>query len=46
MRLMADANLLVACSNVESFGMSIVEAMAAAVPVVVTQNLPLAANRT
>jgi glycosyltransferase involved in cell wall biosynthesis len=38
--LLADANLLVACSNVESFGMSIVEAMAAAVPVVVTQTCP------
>ncbi len=40
MRLLADVNLLVACSNVESFGMSIVEAMAAAVPVVVTQTCP------
>ncbi len=40
LRLLADANLLVACSNVESFGMSIVEAMAAAVPVVVTQTCP------
>ena len=39
-RLLADADLLVACSNVESFGMSIVEAMAAAVPVVVTQTCP------
>ena len=40
LRLLADANLLVACSSVESFGMSIVEAMAAAVPVVVTQTCP------
>lgn len=39
-RLLADANLLVACSDVESFGMSIVEAMAAALPVVVTQTCP------
>lgn len=38
--LLADANVLVACSSVESFGMSIVEAMAAAVPVVVTQTCP------
>jgi glycosyltransferase involved in cell wall biosynthesis len=40
LRLLADATLLVACSSVESFGMSIVEAMAAAVPVVVTQTCP------
>jgi glycosyltransferase involved in cell wall biosynthesis len=40
LRLLADANVLVACSSVESFGMSIVEAMAAAVPVVVTQTCP------
>lgn len=40
LKLLADANLLVACSSVESFGMSIVEAMAAAVPVVVTQTCP------
>jgi glycosyltransferase involved in cell wall biosynthesis len=40
LRLLADANLLVACSSVESFGMSIVEAMVAAVPVVVTQTCP------
>ncbi len=40
LRLLADANLLVACSSVESFGMSIVEAMAAALPVVVTQTCP------
>ncbi len=40
LRLLADANVLVACSNVESFGMSIVEAMASAVPVVVTQTCP------
>jgi glycosyltransferase involved in cell wall biosynthesis len=38
--LLADADVLVACSSVESFGMSIVEAMAAAVPVVVTQTCP------
>ena len=38
--LLADSDLLVACSSVESFGMSIVEAMAAAVPVVVTQTCP------
>lgn len=38
--LLADANLLVACSDVESFGMSIVEAMAAGVPVVVTKTCP------
>ena len=40
LNLLADANLLVACSDVESFGMSIVEAMAAGVPVVVTQTCP------
>lgn len=40
LRLMADTNLLVACSDVESFGMSIVEAMASSVPVVVTQTCP------
>ena len=38
--LLADANVLVACSDVESFGMSIVEAMAAALPVVVTRSCP------
>jgi glycosyltransferase involved in cell wall biosynthesis len=40
LNLLADANLLVSCSSVESFGMSIVEAMAAAVPAVVTQTCP------
>ena len=38
--LLADADALVMCSDSESFGMSVVEAMAAAVPVVVTQTCP------
>ena len=39
-RLLAEASLLVMCSNAESFGMSVLEAMADAVPVVVTQTCP------
>jgi glycosyltransferase involved in cell wall biosynthesis len=38
--LLRDADVLVMCSDSESFGMSVVEAMAAAVPVVVTQTCP------
>ena len=38
--LLADADALVMCSDSESFGMSVVEAMAAGVPVVVTQTCP------
>jgi glycosyltransferase involved in cell wall biosynthesis len=40
--LLAVASMLVLCSNTESFGMSVVEAMAAAVPVVVTRTCPWA----
>jgi glycosyltransferase involved in cell wall biosynthesis len=38
--LLADADVLVMCSDSESFGMSVVEAMAAGVPVVVTRTCP------
>jgi glycosyltransferase involved in cell wall biosynthesis len=38
--LLADADALVLCSESESFGMSVVEALAAGVPVVVTQTCP------
>jgi glycosyltransferase involved in cell wall biosynthesis len=38
--LLAAASVLVLCSNSESFGMSAAEAMAAAVPVVVTRTCP------
>ncbi len=38
--LLADADALVTCSDSESFGMSAVEAMAAGLPVVVTQTCP------
>jgi len=38
--LLADADVLVMCSDSESFGMSVAEALAAAVPVVVTQTCP------
>ncbi len=38
--LLRDADVLVMCSDSESFGMSVVEAMAAGVPVVVTQTCP------
>ncbi len=38
--LLADADALVMCSDSESFGRSVVEALAAAVPVVVTQGCP------
>jgi glycosyltransferase involved in cell wall biosynthesis len=38
--LLADADALVMCSDSESFGMSVVEAMAAGVPVVVTHTCP------
>jgi glycosyltransferase involved in cell wall biosynthesis len=37
---LADATALVMCSDSESFGMSIVEALAAGVPVVVTKTCP------
>lgn len=38
--LLADADALVMCSDSESFGMSVVEALAAGVPVVVTETCP------
>jgi glycosyltransferase involved in cell wall biosynthesis len=38
--LLTDADVLVQCSDSESFGMSIVEAMAAGCPVVVTKTCP------
>lgn len=38
--LLRDANVLVMCSDSESFGLAIVEAMAAGVPVVVTRTCP------
>ncbi|MDE3154708.1 MAG: glycosyltransferase [Acidobacteriota bacterium] len=38
--LLADASVLVCCSDSESFGLSVAEAMAAAVPVVVTRTCP------
>lgn len=38
--LLRDANVSVQCSDSESFGMAVVEAMAAAVPVVVTRTCP------
>jgi glycosyltransferase involved in cell wall biosynthesis len=38
--LLRDADALVLCSDSESFGLVVVEAMAAAVPVVVTQTCP------
>jgi glycosyltransferase involved in cell wall biosynthesis len=38
--LLRDADVLVMCSDSESFGMSVVEAMAAGVPVVVTRTCP------
>jgi glycosyltransferase involved in cell wall biosynthesis len=38
--LLADADALVMCSDSESFGMSVVEALAAGVPVVVTRTCP------
>ncbi len=38
--LLADADALGVCSDSESFGMSVVEAMAAGLPVVVTQTCP------
>ncbi|MGA2964043.1 MAG: glycosyltransferase [Candidatus Korobacteraceae bacterium] len=38
--LLCDANVLVLCSNSESFGMSVLEALAAGTPVVVTRTCP------
>jgi glycosyltransferase involved in cell wall biosynthesis len=40
--LLRDANVLVQCSDSESFGLAIVEALAAGVPVVVTRTCPWA----
>jgi len=44
--LLADAQALVLCSDSESFGMSVVEALAAGVPVVVTRTCPWAEVET
>ena len=41
--LLADAAVLVSCSDSESFGMSVAEALAAGVPVVATRTTPWAA---
>ena len=38
--LLSDANVLVLCSNSESFGMSVLESLAAGTPVVVTRTCP------
>src|SRR6476619_2677406 len=38
--LLAESNGLVMCSDSESFGMSVAEAMAAGVPVIVTRTCP------
>lgn len=40
--LLGEATVLVMCSDAESFGMSVLEALAAAVPVVVTRTCPWA----
>lgn len=39
-KLLADATVLVSCSDSESFGMGVVEALAAGVPVVATRTTP------
>lgn len=39
-RLLSEASVVVQCSDSESFGMSVVEALAAGVPVVVTRTCP------
>jgi phosphatidylinositol alpha-1,6-mannosyltransferase len=44
--LLVDADALVMCSDSESFGMSVVEAMAARLPVVVTRSCPWQAVET